>query len=80
MLGTAAATVHCRWTVTGQRSPEGRILGERGGVFTFVLEQQGDSWITVAAHNTDTIPQVQTHTNDAGTRSTAHYGPSPSVD
>ncbi|OKL54108.1 hypothetical protein BSZ39_05975 [Bowdeniella nasicola] len=75
MVGEGAATVHSKWHLRGQVSPDGEPAGEREGIFIFVLERRGDGWITVAAQNTDIVPGTQTHINTADSRSSVYYGP-----
>lgn len=63
MLGESAAVVHARWHIVGQVAPAGEVAGPRNGIFTFVLERREDTWIAVAAHNTDIAPGMETHIN-----------------
>lgn len=73
-VGTDAAVVQCQWHMVGQSSPTGAPVGERQGVFTFVLERRTGGWIAVAAHNTDIQPGAQTHINTADGHFSMHYG------
>lgn len=75
LLGNRAATVHSRWHLTGQVTPEGEPAEAREGIFTFVLERQQDSWIVVAAQNTDIVPGTQTHLNTTDSRTSIYYRP-----
>ncbi len=72
-LGADAAVVQCQWRMTGQVDPSGAPVGERRGIFTFVLERRAGSWIAVAAHNTDIRPGSQTHVNSADGFHGTHY-------
>lgn len=55
MIGDNAAVVLGRWEVEGQTTGDGRRAGPRQGIFTFVMERDGDQWRAVAAHNTDVV-------------------------
>ena len=59
-LGEVAVVV-AQWSLTGQLSPAGEPAGERRGVLTLVGRRGQDGWRTVSAHNTDTVPGVETH-------------------
>lgn len=73
MLGDAGAVVQARWHLVGQIAPDGAPAGEREGIFTFVLERRAESWITIAAQNTDIVPNTQTHINAPEGRSSIYY-------
>ena len=75
LLGEHAATVHSKWRLRGQVSPQGELAAAREGVFIFVLERRDAGWITVAAQNTDIVPGTQTHINTAGSRESIYYRP-----
>jgi len=60
-LGDAAAVVHCRFHLTGQRAPDGAIAGPRVTILIFVMERRAGGWICVAAQNTDVVPGAETH-------------------
>ena len=62
-LGEDHAVIQARWTMQGQRSPDGIVdPGPRRGVFTFVCARQPDgTWLGVTGHNTDIVPGAQTH-------------------
>lgn len=75
LIGDQAATVHCRWHLVGQISPEGEPAQARNGIFTFVLECQDNGWIVVAAQNTDIVPGTQTHLNTADSQDAIFYRP-----
>ncbi|SFA87822.1 conserved hypothetical protein [Poseidonocella pacifica] len=59
-VGSSAAIVQCRFTLTGQIAPDGSIGGARQTILTFVLERQGAIWHCVAAQNTDVVPGAET--------------------
>lgn len=62
MLGQDAAVVVASWRMRGQVGPDGAPGGERTGVVSFtVARQEGGGWLAVHAHNTDRIPDAQTH-------------------
>jgi hypothetical protein len=57
------ALVHFTWTLAGSTAPDGKAMGERKGVFVFVLTREAGSWIIRAAQNADivesgAVPQV----------------------
>ncbi len=61
-LGSDAAVVHARWSMTGQITPAGERSGLRRGVLSFtVVRQADDTWRAVSAQNTDIVPGMQTH-------------------
>lgn len=61
-LGTDAAVVHARWTMTGQIDPAGEKSGTRRGVISFTATRQPNGrWLAVSAQNTDIVPGMQTH-------------------
>ncbi|MBN9888490.1 SgcJ/EcaC family oxidoreductase [Salipiger abyssi] len=71
-LGADVAVVRCRFTLTGQRLPEGGIAGPRQTILLFVLQDRPEGWRAVAAQNTDVVPGMETHVND-GTLRPADY-------
>lgn len=55
------AVVHAHWAMTGQTTPDGGTADGREGIFTFVVERQGDDgWLAVSAQNTDRVPGAET--------------------
>jgi len=72
-IGTDAALVQSKWSLTGQVSPDGQPTGDREGIFTFVLEHRETGWITIAGHNTDIQPGAQTNVNTDEGQSSIHY-------
>ncbi|GAA1461547.1 SgcJ/EcaC family oxidoreductase [Nocardiopsis exhalans] len=70
MLGSEAAVVHCRWSVSGQVLPDGSPSGLRRGVFTFVVNRSDTGWAAVAAQNTDRVSGAESLARHEG-------GPSP---
>ena len=61
-LGEDAAVVHVRFTLEGQRGPDGASVGVRRTVMTFVMAHQGLGWLCVAAQNTDIHEGAETMT------------------
>lgn len=61
-LGDDAAVVHVRFTLEGQRGPDGAQLGVRRTVMTFVMARQDGGWLCVAAQNTDIHEGAETMT------------------
>lgn len=57
-----AAVVHARFTLDGQRDPQGNALGTRRTVMTFVMERREGGWLCVAAQNTDMRAGAETMT------------------
>ena len=62
-LGPDVAVVQCRFTLTGQRLPDGSQAGERRSVLSFVAQRQGDHWPVVMAQNTDIVDGAETNVN-----------------
>ena len=61
MLGEDAAVVRCRFTLSGQRAPDGSEAAPRQTILTFVMQRQRDGhWQAVAAQNTDVVPGKET--------------------
>lgn len=56
------AVVHARFTLHGQRDPDGEPLGVRRTVMTFVMSRQDGGWLCVAAQNTDIHEGAETMT------------------
>lgn len=70
----AVATVHARWTISGQYAPNGTAAGDRQGIFLFVAHQEAEGWICVAAQNTDILPGKESIViNEAGRARGAAY-------
>lgn len=65
-LGDDVAVVHADWRITGQSAPAGQEVGERAGIFVFVLRRDADGWRAVAAQNTDRVPGADTLATDGG--------------
>ncbi len=61
LLGADAAVVQCRYTLSGQRLPDGSEAGARRSVLTFVAERQDRHWPVVAAQNTDIVDGAETN-------------------
>lgn len=62
-LGPDHAIVHCRFTLTGQKAPDGSTARDRQTILIFVLQRTADGWQAVAAQNTDVVPGKETHLN-----------------
>lgn len=62
-LGPDHALVHCRFTLSGQKAPNGETAGARQTILTFVLHRIETGWQAVAAQNTDVVPGKETHVN-----------------
>ena len=72
MLGPDHASVHCRFTLTGQTAPDGSTAGPRQTILSFTLQRTSEGWQAVAAQNTDVVPGKETHLND-GTLTAVDY-------
>ena len=57
-LAPDIAIVHMRWTLIGNRNPDGTPGQPRKGIFTEVLQKQDGKWLIAAAQNTDSRPEV----------------------
>lgn len=55
------AVVSCRFTLTGQRLPDGGVAGPRRTILTFVARDVPQGWQVVAAQNTDVVEGAETH-------------------
>ncbi len=53
-------TVHSRWTLSGQREPDGSVGKPRRGVLLFVASHEHDGWRIRTAQNTDIVPEALT--------------------
>lgn len=60
LLGSDSAVVLAVWRMTGQVSPDGAQVGDRAGMFTFVVERRDGGWLAVSAQNTDRIDGAET--------------------
>ena len=65
-LGPDHAVVRCRFTLSGQRGPDGGTAGPRQTILVFVLQRGAEGWHAVTAQNTDVVPGKETHVNDGG--------------
>ena len=75
------ATVHVRWTMTGQIAPDGRPAAARAGMMIFVVERRETAWLAVCAQNTDISPGMETNLADGeGLKSISYNGRGPGED
>lgn len=73
-LGSDAAVVHCLWSMCGQVDPRGADVGDREGVFSFVLVRNDEvGWRAVNAHNTDRIEDAETIVGGVGGATPTSY-------
>ena len=75
LLGADHAVVRCRFTLSGQRKPDGGIAGPRQTILVFVLQRGPEGWRAVTAQNTDVVPGKETHVNDGGLRAVDYRAP-----
>ena len=74
LLGQDVAVVVASWQMSGQVAPDGTQGGERTGVFSLTVVRHADGqWLAVHAHNTDRIPDAQTHLVTDGEHRQAGY-------
>ncbi|WP_416358982.1 YybH family protein [Antarctobacter sp.] len=62
-LSPDIAVVRCRFTLSGQITPDGTDAGDRRTILTFVVQRRADGWRAVSAQNTDVVPGMETHVN-----------------
>lgn len=73
-LGSSAAVVHALWEMSGQVDPDGDGVGDRRGVFVFVVERSdGTGWRAVAAQNTDRVDDAETLVAGSGSLEPTSY-------
>lgn len=58
--------VHLEWTISGDRDPDGTPREQRFGLFTWLIERRGESWLIVAVHNGDLRTGVRHRLSRAG--------------
>ena len=78
-LATDIAVVHARMKLSGQ-TEHGSIInaGDRQNIFSFVVQKFHDTWLCVAAHNTDIVPGAETNiVSESGKMSSADYRQKP---
>ena len=64
-LAEHIAVVQARMKLSGQ-TPTGEVAqpGTRRTIFTFVVHKVADAWSCASAHNTDIVPNMETHVRD----------------
>jgi uncharacterized protein (TIGR02246 family) len=60
MPGPDVAVVQCRFTLSGQRLPDGGDAGTRRTILSFVARRTPEGWLVEAAQNTDVIDGAET--------------------
>ena len=74
LLGKKTAVVHALWRMWGQKDPRGNKVGQRRGVFTFVVVRDDAlGWRAVSAQNTDKVPGVETMVATGGSLTPTSY-------
>ena len=53
------AVIHARFSLTGQKGPDGAPAGRRATLLTFVARRRGDGWSVVSAQNTEVVPGAE---------------------
>lgn len=75
-VGSDAAVLHVRWTLTGQVDPEGESADERQGILSITMERAADStWLIVSMQNTDIVVASDTNVAHGGKLEAASYVP-----
>lgn len=64
-LTADTAIVHVRWSMVGERNPDGTPGQPRTGIETQVLRKLSGKWLIAAFHNADSIPEVPFPTEPA---------------
>ncbi len=64
-LTSQMAVVHVRWSLVGQKNPDGTPGKPRKGIMTLVMQEQAGKWLVAAFHNTDSVPEVPFPTGPA---------------
>jgi len=57
-LTSRIAVVHVRWSMVGNRNPDGTSGQPRKGIQTHILQKQAEKWLIAAFNNVDSIPEV----------------------
>ena len=57
-LTSRIAVVHIRWSMVGNRNPDGTPGELRKGIQTHILQKQEGKWLIAAFNNADSIPEV----------------------
>lgn len=57
-LTSEIAVVHVRWSMVGNKNPDGTPGLPRRGIQTHVLRKQAGKWWIVAFNNVDSVPEV----------------------
>ena len=57
-LTSQIAVVHVRWSMVGNRKPDGTPGQPRKGIQTHILQKQAGKWLIATFNNADSIPEV----------------------
>lgn len=57
-LTSGMAVVHVRWSMVGNRKPDGSPGQPRDGIQTHILQKQAGKWLIAAFNNNDSLPEV----------------------
>lgn len=57
-LSPHIAVVHVRWSMVGNRNPDGTPGQRREGIQTHVLQEERREWLIASFNNVDSIPEV----------------------
>jgi uncharacterized protein (TIGR02246 family) len=64
-LSSRMAVVHVRWSMVGNRNPDGTPGQPREGIQTHILQKQAGKWLIAVFNNNDSIPEVPFPTGPA---------------
>ena len=57
-LTSRIAVVHVRWSMVGNRNPDGTPGQPRKGIQTHILQKQAGQWLIASFNNADSVPEV----------------------
>lgn len=57
-LTSRMAVVHVRWSMVGNRKPDGTPGEPRRGLQTHILQKQAGKWFIASFNNADSLPEV----------------------
>lgn len=57
-LTSGIALVHVRWSMVGNRNPDGTPGQPRKGIQTHILQKHAGKWLIASFNNADSVPEV----------------------